>query len=188
MNSYKSYMDLIRNILMNFDKEFDDIIIRILPKIFEDYYINRFEKIYNIDNVFKKYDLHRYDLLKKKYNVTQNDRLIFRFREYKKEEYIIKLLKQNIHVFLEQGETYKSVVQKILKIPNIQCCVKFINEKYKDKHLLDTPDYKFDWGDDCKKDDIKLKNKITCYHVPCLKYISKDKRYCDIHQDKKYDF
>ena len=36
MNSYKNYMNLIRNILMNFD-EFDDIIIRILPKIFDDY-------------------------------------------------------------------------------------------------------------------------------------------------------
>ena len=139
---------------MNFD-EFDDIIIRILLKVFGEYYVNRFEKVYNIDNLFKKYDLHRYQLLKKKYNVTQNDKLIFRFRKYKKEEYIIKLLKQNIHVFLEQGETYKSVAQKILKIPNIQCYAKFINEKYKSKYSLDTPNYKFDWGHDCKKDDIE---------------------------------
>ena len=56
MNSYNNYINLIRN-LMNFD-EFDDIIIRILPKIFDDYYMNRFEKIYNIDNLFKRYDLH----------------------------------------------------------------------------------------------------------------------------------
>ena len=98
MNSYKNYINLVRNILMNFD-EFDDIIIRILSKIFDDYYMNRIEKNYNIDNLFKKYDSHRYQLLKKKYNVTQNDKFIFRFRKYKKEEYIIKLLKQNIHVF-----------------------------------------------------------------------------------------
>ena len=45
------------NILI-FDNEFDDIIIRILAKIYDDYYINRFEKVYNIDNLFKKYDLH----------------------------------------------------------------------------------------------------------------------------------
>ena len=95
-NSYKNYINLIRN-LMNFD-EFDYIIIRILPTIFDDYYMNRFEKIYNIDNLFKKYD--RYQLLKKKYNVTQNNKLIFRFRKYNTLEYIIKLLKTNIHVFL----------------------------------------------------------------------------------------
>ena len=99
MNSYRNYIDLIRNILMNFDKEFDDVIIRILPKIYDEYYMNRFENVHSIDNLFKRYDLHRYKLLKNKFNVTQNDKLIFRFRKYKKEEYIIKLLKQNIHVF-----------------------------------------------------------------------------------------
>ena len=113
MNSYKNYINLIRN-LMSFD-EFDDVIIRILPKIFDEYYINRFEKNYNIDNLFKKWYLHRYQLLKKKYHVTQNNKLIFRFRKYNTLEYIIKLLKQNVYVFLEQGETYKSVAQEILK-------------------------------------------------------------------------
>ena len=39
MNSYKNYIDLIRNILKNFDNnEFDEVIIRILPKIFDDKY------------------------------------------------------------------------------------------------------------------------------------------------------
>ena len=33
MNSYKNYINLLRNISMKFDKEFDDVIIRILPKI-----------------------------------------------------------------------------------------------------------------------------------------------------------
>ena len=116
-------------------------------------------------------------MLKKKYNVTQNNKSIFRFRIYKKEEYIIKLLKQNVHVFLEQDQTYKSVAQEILKIPNIQCYAKFINEKYEDKYNIDEPHYKFDWGYDCKKDDIDLNTKRICYHPPCLKYISNDKKY-----------
>ena len=145
MNSCKNYINLIRNILINFDNEFDDAIIRILPKIFDDYYMNRFKKIYNIDNLFKKYDKIRYDLLNKKYNLTKiNDKVIFRFRKYNTLEYIIKLLKQSVYVFLEQDETYKSVAQEILKIPNIQCYAKFINEKYKDKYTLHEPNYKFD--------------------------------------------
>ena len=150
MNSYKNYIHLIRNILMNFDKEFDDVIIRILPKIFDEYYLNRNNKIYNIDNLFKKYDKNRYDLLNKKYNLTNiNDKLIFKFKKYNTLEYIIKLSKPNVHVFLEQGETYKPVAQEILKIPNVQCYAKFINEKYKDKYSLHEPHHKFDWGDDC---------------------------------------
>ena len=145
MNSYRNYINLIRNISMNFGREFDDIIIRILPRIFDEYYLNRNNKIYSIDNLSKKYDKNRHDLLNKEYNLTKiNDKLIFRFRKYNTLEYIIKLLQQNIHVFLEQDQTYKSVAQEILKIPNIQCYAKFINEKYKNKYSLDTPIYKFD--------------------------------------------
>ena len=107
MSSYENYIDLIRNILKNTD-EFNDVTIRIPTKIFDEYYMNRFKKIYNIDNVFKKYDINRYELLKKKYNLTKYNKLIFRFRKYNTLEYIIKLLKENIHVFLEQGQTYKS--------------------------------------------------------------------------------
>ena len=90
-----------------------------------------------------------------------------------------------MNVFLEQGETYKSVAQEILKIPNIQCYAKFINEKYKNKSSLYEPNYKFDWGNDYEKNDVDLNTKRICYHVPCLKYISNDKKYCNIHQDKK---
>ena len=117
--------------------------------------MNRFEKIYNIDNLFKKYDINRYESLKKKYNVTQNDKLIFRFRKYKKEEYIIKLLKQNVH--LEQNETYKSVAQDILKHDNIDCFAKFINKKFKDKYDMDEDHYKYIFDNDCKKRWCKFK-------------------------------
>ena len=73
-----------------------------------------------------------------------------------------------MHAFLEQGESYKSLAQEILKIPSIQCYVKYINEKYKNKYSLDTPNY--NWGD-YKKDDINLNTKRICYHPPCLNYI-----------------
>ena len=167
MNSYKDYINLLRNVLMNFYKEFDDVIIRILPKIFDEYYMNGFEKIYNIDKLFKKYDKNRYDLLNEKYNLTKiNDKLIFKFGKYNTLEYIIELLKQNVHVFLEQGENYKSIVKDILKIPNIQCYAKYINEKYKDKYTSHEPNYKFDW----KKDDT-IVDKVICFHPPCLNWV-----------------
>ena len=114
-----SYINLIRNILMNFDKEFDHMIIIILLKIF-DYYMNRNDKIYCIDNLHKKYDLHRSELLKKKYKVTQNNKLIFTFNRYSKKSYIIKLLKNNSYVILEENETYESIAKNILKVSNIK--------------------------------------------------------------------
>ena len=41
MNTYKNYIDLLRNILKNFDGEFDYVIKKILIKIFNNYYMNR---------------------------------------------------------------------------------------------------------------------------------------------------
>ena len=55
MNTYKNYIDLLRNILKNFDKEFDRMIIIILSKIFKEYYMNRNDRIYCLDNLYKKY-------------------------------------------------------------------------------------------------------------------------------------
>ena len=51
-----SYIDLLRNIVKNFhNNEFDDIIKKILSKIFDHYYLNRHDKyIYCIDNLYKK--------------------------------------------------------------------------------------------------------------------------------------
>ena len=72
-----------------------------------------------------------------------------------------------------------------MKIPNIQCYAKFINEKYNDKYSLHEPHYKFDWGNDCEKDDINLNNKTIRYHPPCIDYILNDDRYCFNHKEKK---
>ena len=58
MNTYKNYIDLLRNILKNFDNnEFNDIIKKTLSKIFKEYYINRNDKIYCLDNLYKKFML-----------------------------------------------------------------------------------------------------------------------------------
>ena len=47
MNSYKNYIDLIRNIVKNFDDEFDYVIKKILIKIFNANYMNR-ENIFTV--------------------------------------------------------------------------------------------------------------------------------------------
>ena len=67
MNSYKNYIDLLRNILKNFDNnEFDSIIKKILNTLFDDYYMNRNKYIWCIDNLYKKCDIIRYNFIKKK--------------------------------------------------------------------------------------------------------------------------
>ena len=81
-----TYIDLLRNIVKNFDNnnEFDDIIKRILSKIFDNYYVNRKKYIYCIDNLYKKYDIYRYNLIKKKYKLGKKSDLIYRFNRYNK--------------------------------------------------------------------------------------------------------
>ena len=51
MNTYKNYIDLLRNILKNFDDEVDNVIKKILSKIFDEYYMNRNNRIYCLDNL-----------------------------------------------------------------------------------------------------------------------------------------
>ena len=75
----EKYIDLLRVIIKNFNNnEFDDVIKRILSKIFDDYYMNRNKYIWCIDNLYKKYDISRH-FIKKKYRVVKNENLIFRF-------------------------------------------------------------------------------------------------------------
>ena len=110
-----SYIDLLRNIVKNFNNEFDDVIKRILNKLFNNYYVNREKYIYCIDNLYKKYDVSRYNFIKKKYGIVKKQDLIFRFKRYNKEYYIIKLLKENDNVILNKTETYESVADNITK-------------------------------------------------------------------------
>ena len=90
----ENYIDLLRNILKNFkySNEFDDIIKRILDKIFNNYYVNREKYIYNIDNLYKKYDISKYNFIKKKYGISKKEDFIDLIDiKY----YINKLLKEN---------------------------------------------------------------------------------------------
>ena len=95
MNSYKNYIDVLRNVLKNFDdNEFDHIIKNILIKMFDIYYLERDIQLYNIDNVFKEYNMNMYNLLSRKYVMTKSKKLIFIKHKYDKKEYIINLLKK----------------------------------------------------------------------------------------------
>ena len=78
--------------------------------------MNRNKYIWCIDNLYKKYDISRYNFIKKKYRVVKNENLIFRFNRYNKKAYIIKLLKENFRVILDENETYDNVADNILKI------------------------------------------------------------------------
>ena len=90
----ENYIDLLRNIVKNFNNEFDDVIKRILNKIFNHYYVNTNNKYtYCIDNLYKKYDISKYNFIKKKYGIIKKD-LIFRFNRYNKKYHILKLLKE----------------------------------------------------------------------------------------------
>ena len=74
------------------------------------------------------------------------------------------LLKKN-NIDLNEGESYKSIVDEILK-NDINCYTKYINNYCCDRLLNKKPQSKI------------------CFHPPCLKKVEND-NYCDIHQDKK---
>ena len=127
-----NYIEILKIVLKNFNGECDDIIKNILIKIFDIYYLHRDEQTYNIDNVFKKYNMNMYDLLKRKYILTKSKKLIFKKHKYDKREYIMFLLKKN-NIDLNEDESYKSIVDEILK-NNINCYTKYINN-YRSNHL-----------------------------------------------------
>ena len=165
MNSYKNYIHVLSSILKNFnDNQFDDIIKSILIKIFDIYYLERDIQQYNIDNVFKKYNMNMYNLLCRKYVMTKSKRLMFIKHKYDKREYIIFLLKKN-NIVLNENETYKSIIDEILK-SDIECYTKYVNDFFRNRLLN-------------KKREVK-----TCFHPPFLNQVIDD-NYCYNHQDKK---
>ena len=129
-----TYIDILKIILKNDNnEEFDDIIKNVLIKIFDIYYLDRNIYKYNIDNVFKKYNINMYNLLKGKYILTTSEKLLFKKHTYDKREYIIFLLKKNDFI-LNKDETYKSIVDEILK-NDIKCYTKYINKFCHDRLL-----------------------------------------------------
>ena len=95
---------------------------------------------YNIDNLFKKYNINMYNLLKMKYILTKSDKLLFKKHTYDKREYIIFLLRKNNFV-LNKNETYKSIVDEILK-NDIKCYTKFIKDYCCNRILNEKPQSK----------------------------------------------
>ena len=176
MNTCINYIDLLRNILKNFENnEFDDAIKKILSTLFDDYYMNRNNYIWCIDNLYRKYDISRYNFLKKKCGIVKNENLIFRFNRYSKKSYIIKLLKDNFHVILEENQTYESVANDILTY-NIKNYKKYIDDMYIEKYFS----YLNNKKEDVKEDfEIKILKKI-CFYPPCLNEVIGD-NYCHIH-------
>ena len=122
----KDYIEILKIMLKSNTNEYDDIIKKLLFKIFDDYYSNRDKMRYNIDNLFKKYNINMYNLLKMKYMLTTSDKLLFKKHTYDKREYIIFLLKKNNFV-LNENQNYKSIVDDILK-NDIKCYAKFIKD------------------------------------------------------------
>ena len=98
--------------------------------------MKRNDKIYCIDNLYKKYDSSRYNFIKKKYGIVKNQKSIFRFNRYSKRSYIIKLLKDDFYVILDEDETYKSIADDTLKNGTINNYKKYIRNIYLEKFLL----------------------------------------------------
>ena len=131
-----NYIDLLRNILKNFDNnEFDSIIKKILSTLFDDYYMNRNKNIWCIDNLYKKFYVSRYNFIKKKYGIIKNENLIFRFNRYSKKSYIIKLLKENFRVILDENEIYESVADIILKKTGIKNYKRYIDNMFMNRTI-----------------------------------------------------
>ena len=158
-----SYIKISKIILKNFNGQCDDVIKNILIKIFDIYYLDRDIKKYNIDNVFEKYNMNMYDLLKRKYILTKYKKLIFKKLKYDKKEYIMFLLKKN-NIDLNEDESYKSIVDEILK-NDINCYTKYINSYCRDSVLNKKPQSKYAFTHNAIADD-----------------------YCSNHQNEKSDF
>ena len=120
----------------------------------------------------------RYNYIKKKYGVVTNNKLIYRFNRYSKKSYIIKLLKDDFHVILEENETYDKVADNILQMSNIKNYKKYINNIYLEKYLSRL---------ECKvneveEDDFQIRIiKRTCYFPPCLNQIIGSDNNCSLH-------
>ena len=131
-----NYIDLLRNILKNFDnKEFDDVVNKTLNKIFDEYYMNRNKYVWCIDNLYKKYDESRYNYIKKKYVVVKNCKLIYRFNRYSEKIYIIKILKENFRVILDENETYDKVADNIVQLNYIKNYKKYIDNMFIEREI-----------------------------------------------------
>ena len=144
--------------------------------------MNRNKYIWCIDNLCKKFYVGRYNFIKKKYGIIKNENLIFRFNICSKKSYIIKLLKENFRVILDENETYDKVADIILQKNGIKNYKRYIDNIFMNRTIDRNPFIEVDLS--VKKvcnDNNVVKNKI-CFYPPCLNLVSGD-NYC--HLDNK---
>ena len=53
--------------------------------------------------------------------------MIFRFKRYSKKSYIVKLLKDNFRVILDENETYNKIADNIVQLNDIKNYKKYID-------------------------------------------------------------
>ena len=97
--------------------------------------MNRNDNIYCIDNLYKKFYVSKYNRIKKKYGIVKNEKLIFRFNRYNKKAYIIKLLKDNFRVTLDENETYDKVADDIVQLSDIKNYKKYIDNMFIEREI-----------------------------------------------------
>ena len=133
--NYKNNIFILRNIHKSNDDELIDYTFKkILPKIYNYYKENRNtnEIIYNIDNCYKKYFPNLYLELLDIYNLSDLTKMIYRKNNYKKIDYIIKLLKEkNVKL-----DNFRDEAKNILSIENIKNYSLYIDEKYLNKKRI----------------------------------------------------
>ena len=135
----EKYIDLLRVIIKNFNidnnHEFDDVIKKILNKIFDEYYHNRNKSIYCLDNLYKKYDI-RYIDLQRKYFIINNNKLIFKFNKLEVDDFQMILNKNLYIVYMENYILKHFNIRKNNEFDNIIKYVikKIFDEYYNNRH------------------------------------------------------
>ena len=76
-----------------------------------------------------------YNRIENKYGVVKNKKLIFRFNRYSRKIYIIKLLKDNFRVILDENETYESVADIILQRKGIKNYKRYIDNMFIEREI-----------------------------------------------------
>ena len=143
----EKYIDLLRVIIKNFNidnnHEFDDVIKKILNKIYDDYYYNKDKSVYCFDNLYKKYDIQYIDL-QRKYFIINNNKLISKFNKLEVDDFQIIL---NKNLYIGHMENYINVLRCILKNFNIMKnnefdnIIKFIIKKIFDDYYMNKNKY-----------------------------------------------
>ena len=61
--------------------------------------------------------------------------MIFRFKRYSKKSYIVKLLKDNFRVILDENETYNKIADNIVQLNDIKNYKKYIDNMFIEREI-----------------------------------------------------